>query len=63
MEPSHRTGSLAQARMEWELLQLLLTSHVDRPLWSIEELLDETANPVVALDALASLSEVGLIQR
>jgi hypothetical protein len=49
--------------MEWEILQLLLLSNDDKPIWRIEEVLDETADPVVALDALSMLSEVGLIRR
>src|SRR5674536_319598 len=49
--------------MQWEILQLLLLSNDDRPIWRIEEVLDETADPVVALDALSMLSEVGLIRR
>jgi hypothetical protein len=38
-------------------------SNDDKPIWRIEEVLDETADPVVALDALSMLSEVGLIRR
>ena len=54
---------LAASRMEWEILQLLLLSNDDKPIWRIEEVLDETADPVVALDALSMLREVGLIRR
>ena len=54
---------LAASRMEWEILQLLLSSNDDKPIWRIEEVLDETADPIVALDALSMLSEVGLIRR
>jgi hypothetical protein len=54
---------LAASRMEWEILQLLLLSNDDKSIWTIEEVLDETADPVVALDALSVLSEVGLIGR
>jgi hypothetical protein len=54
---------LAASRMEWEILQLLLLSNDDKPIWTIEEVLDQTADPVVALDALSMLSEVGLVRR
>jgi hypothetical protein len=54
---------LACDRMEWEVLQLLLLSSDDKPWWTIEEVMDATADPITALDALAYLCEVGLLRR
>jgi hypothetical protein len=50
-------------RMEWELLQLLLQRADDWPWCQITEVVGESTNPIVALDALAALCEVGLIRR
>jgi hypothetical protein len=62
-EPPDYIDPLACNRMEWEILQLLL-QRVDDWLWCpIEEVIDQSADPIVALDALAGLCEVGLIRR
>jgi hypothetical protein len=61
--PSDR---LAVVRIEWQILQLLLIAADDErhwPLWPIEAVVAETSDPVVALDALADLCDVGLLQR
>lgn len=49
--------------MEWEILELLLLSHDEKFWWSIEEVMHATADPITALDAIAALCEVGLLQR
>lgn len=54
---------LACNRMEWEILQLLLQRVDDWPWSPIEEVVGQTADPVVALDALAGLCAVGLLRR
>ena len=54
---------LASDRMEWEILQLLLLSHDETPVWTIGAVLEATADPITALDALAMLCDVGLAQR
>jgi hypothetical protein len=54
---------LACDRMEWEILQLLLLSNDDKPWWRIEEVMDATADPITALDAMAHLCEYGLLRR
>jgi UV DNA damage repair endonuclease len=51
---------LAASRMEWEILQLLLLSNDDKSIWTTEEVLDETADPVVALDARGVICDVWL---
>jgi hypothetical protein len=61
--PSDR---LALVRMEWQILQLLLIAADDPrrwPLWPLEAVVAETSDPVVAVEALAQLCEVGLLQR
>jgi hypothetical protein len=54
---------LACSCMEWELLQFLLERSDDKLLWAIGELIGGMSDPVVALDALARLTDTGLIQR
>ena len=56
-------GLLARQRMELDILQLLIDSNWDRPLWSVVEVVRETADPILALDAMAALCSVGLLQR
>jgi hypothetical protein len=62
-EPPDYIDLLACNRMEWEILQLLLQRADDWPWCPIEELIGQSADPVVALDALAGLCKVGLIRR
>jgi hypothetical protein len=54
---------LACARMERDILQLLLAASDDWPLMPIEAVMDATADPVTALDAIASLCGSGLLRR
>jgi hypothetical protein len=54
---------LAAGRMEWEILQLLLLRSDDKLLWTIEEVMDATSDPIAALDGLSVLCNVGLVQR
>jgi hypothetical protein len=54
---------LACSRMEWEILQLLLLSNDDKPWWRIEEVMEETTDPITALDAMAHLCECNLLRR
>ncbi|HTD09927.1 MAG TPA: hypothetical protein VK680_13645 [Solirubrobacteraceae bacterium] len=54
---------LACARLEREILQLLLAASDGWPLMPIEEVMDATADPVTALDAIASLCGSGLLRR
>lgn len=54
---------VACARMEWEILQLLLLASDDWPVWPIERVMHATADPITALDAIASLCDAGLLQR
>jgi len=57
---------LARARMEWEILHYLLIAGDDARLWPLlplEYVVAQTPDPVVALEALARLCDVGLLQR
>jgi hypothetical protein len=62
-KPPDYTGVLARDRMEWEILQLLLLSCDTKPRWPIEEVVRATHDPIIALDALAALHDVGLVRR
>jgi hypothetical protein len=62
-EPSNRTDTVERKEMEWEILQLLLLKTDGWPWCAITEVVAATADPITALDALAALGEVGLIQR
>jgi hypothetical protein len=64
--PLSTVNPLALARMEWEILQLLLIAGNDVrrwPLLPLESVVAQTSDPVVAVEALAGLCEVGLVQR
>jgi hypothetical protein len=54
---------LACARLEREILRLLLAASDDWPWLPIEQVMDATDDPVTALDAIASLGESGLLRR
>jgi hypothetical protein len=57
---------LARTRMEREILLRLLKycdEIEDWPWRPIEEVMDSTAEPITALDAIAALCEAGLLQR
>jgi hypothetical protein len=54
---------VACARLEWEVLLLLLRVSDDWPWLPIERVMDATADPITALDAVASLCDCGLLQR
>jgi hypothetical protein len=54
---------LACARMEREILKLLLAASDDWPWLPIEEVIGATAEPITALDSIASLCESGLLRR
>jgi hypothetical protein len=62
-KPPGYSGVLTRDRMEWEILQLLLLSREEKPRWPIEEVVRATPDPIIALDALAALHDVGLIRR
>ena len=62
-EPPDDIDLLACNRVEWEILQLLLQRVDDWPWCPIEEVVGRSADPIVALDALAGLCAVGLIRR
>jgi hypothetical protein len=51
-------------RMERDILSLMLGSETDLPWWwHIEDVMHETDDPIIALDAMASLCAAGLLQR
>jgi hypothetical protein len=50
-------------RMERQILQLLLHPSDDWPLPPVEQVMDTTDEPIIALDAMAGLCDVGLLQR
>jgi hypothetical protein len=54
---------VACSRMEWEILEFLLLASDDWPWWPIEEVMRRASEPVTALDAMAALCDVGLLQR
>jgi hypothetical protein len=54
---------LACARMEREILQLLLKASDDWPWVPIEQVMDATSEPITAHDAIASLCKSGLLRR
>jgi hypothetical protein len=62
-EPSGDTDPAGRREMEWEILQLLLLKADDWPWCAIVDVVAATVDPITALDALAALGEVGLIQR
>ncbi len=63
-EPPHHTPAATERkRMEWEILERLLLKSDETPWRPIMEVVRETANPITALDALAALSDAGLIRR
>jgi hypothetical protein len=62
-EPPHLSDVAGRDAMELEILQLLLARADDQPWRPIMEVVGETADPITALDALASLCEVGLVRR
>jgi hypothetical protein len=49
--------------MEREILLFVLRSSDDKLWWSLEEIMHETSDPITALDAVAVLCTVGLLQR
>jgi hypothetical protein len=51
-----------RTRMEREILLLMLGSD-DKLWWTAEEIIHESSNPITALDSIAALCEVGLLQR
>ncbi len=62
-EPPNHADIAGRKEMEWQILQLLLLRANDWPWCPITEVVRETTNPITALDAMAALCEVGLIQR
>lgn len=62
-EPPNLSDVAGRGAMELKILQLLLLRADDWPWCPIMEVIGETADPIIALDALAALSEVGLIRR
>lgn len=54
---------VACSRMERQILQLLLRASDDWPLLPVEQVMDSTDEPIIALDAMAGLCDVGLLQR
>jgi hypothetical protein len=62
-QPPDPADIVGLTRMEWQLLHLLLERSDDWPWCPITEVVGESTNPIVALDAMAALGEVGLIQR
>lgn len=62
-EPPDYIDLLACNRVEWEILQFLLQRVDDWPWYPIEGLIGQSADPIVALDALAGLCAVGLVRR
>jgi hypothetical protein len=54
---------LACARMEREILKLLLIASDDWPWLPIEAVMDTTTEPIIALDSIASLCKSGLLRR
>ena len=62
-QPPDYVDVLACARMEREILKLLLAASDDWPWLPIEHVLDATSEPITALDAIASLCESGLLRR
>jgi hypothetical protein len=62
-QPPDYVDVLACARLEREVLQLLLAASDEWPWLPIETVMDATADPIAALDAIASLCDSGLLQR
>jgi hypothetical protein len=62
-EPPHLSDVAGRSTMELEILQLLLLRADDQPWFPITEVVRQTADPIVALDALTALWEVGLVRR
>jgi hypothetical protein len=61
--PPDYTDVPGRTRMEREILLLVLRSSDDKLWWSLEEIMDATADPITALDSVAALCTVGLLQR
>jgi hypothetical protein len=65
-EPPDNTNIVVRSQIEFEILLWLLERCDDINGWPwrpMEEVIGRTADPIVALDALAGLCAVGLIRR
>lgn len=63
MNPDPQRLEDVPANHQRSLLMLLLWNGKDGDWWTVEELMQHAGDPIAALDALAVLSDAGLIHR